>query len=282
MKLGLLGPEGTFSETAALLWLKTRTKTAAERAELRFYSTIFDVADSVARGEVTYGVVPIENSLEGSVGETLDVLTSESTSGSVQITGEVLVPIKICLLARGTFEQIRTVVSHPHAIAQCKRFIRERLLSRGVKVQAVDSTAAAAKLAREIDAIAALASEEAARKYQLTILMENAQDMTSVTRFVALAPAGVQTAPTGHDKTSLLIALKDRPGALYDVLGVFAERGINLTKIESRPSKRALGDYMFHIDCVGHVEEKEIKAVLANLESRVTMIKLLGSYPRAE
>ena len=282
MKLGLLGPEGTFSETAALLWLKTRTKTAAERAELRFYSTIFDVADSVARGEVTYGVVPIENSLEGSVGETLDVLTSESTSGAIQIAGEVLVPIKICLLARGTFEQIRTVVSHPHAIAQCKKFIRERLLSRGVKVQAVDSTAAAAKLAREIDAIAALASEEAARKYQLTILMENVQDMTSVTRFVALAPAGFQTTPTGHDKTSLLLALKDRPGALYDVLGVFAERGINLTKIESRPSKRALGDYMFHIDCEGHIEEKEIKAVLANLESRVTMIKLLGSYPRAE
>jgi prephenate dehydratase len=282
MKLGLLGPEGTFSETAALLWLKTRTKTAAERAELLFYTTIFDVADSVARGEVAYGVVPIENSLEGSVGETLDVLTSESTSGTVQIAGEVLVPIKICLLARGTFEQIRTVVSHPHAIAQCKRFIRERLLSRGVKVQAVDSTAAAAKLAREIDAIAALASEEAARKYQLTILAENVQDKASVTRFVALAPARVQTAPTGRDKTSLLLALKDRPGALYDVLGVFAERGINLTKIESRPSKRALGDYMFHIDCEGHVEEKEIKAVLANLESRVTMIKLLGSYPRAE
>jgi prephenate dehydratase len=282
MKLGLLGPEGTFSETAALLWLKTRTKTAAERAELLFYTTIFDVADSVARGEVAYGVVPIENSLEGSVGETLDVLTSESTSGEVHIAGEVLVPIKLCLLSRGTFEQIRTVVSHPHAIAQCKRFIRERLLSRGVKVQAVDSTAAAAKLAREIDAIAALASEEAARKYQLTILAENVQDKASVTRFVALAPAGVQTAPTGRDKTSLLLALKDRPGALYDVLGVFAERGINLTKIESRPSKRALGDYTFHIDCEGHVEEKEIKAALANLESRVTMIKLLGSYPRAE
>jgi prephenate dehydratase len=282
MKLGLLGPEGTFSETAALLWLKTRTKTAAERAELLFYPTIFDVADSVARGEVAYGVVPIENSLEGSVGETLDVLTSESASGVVLIAGEILVPIKICLLARGTFEQIRTLVSHPHAIAQCKRFIRERLLSRGVKVQAVDSTAAAAKLAKEIDAIAALASEEAARKYQLTILAENVQDKASVTRFVALAPARVQTAPTGHDKTSLLLALKDRPGALYDVLGVFAERGINLTKIESRPSKRALGDYMFHIDCEGHVEEKEIKAALANLESRVTMIKLLGSYPRAE
>ncbi|HDS45891.1 MAG TPA: prephenate dehydratase [Methanomicrobia archaeon] len=282
MKLGLLGPEGTFSETAALLWLKTRTKTAAEPAELLFYPTIFDVADSVARGEVGYGVVPIENSLEGSVGETLDVLTSESTAGSVQIAGEVLVPIKICLLARGAFDQIRTVVSHPHAIAQCKRFIRGRLLSRGVKVQAVDSTAAAAKLARELDAIAALASEEAARKYQLTILMEDVQDMASVTRFVALAPAAVQTAPTGHDKTSLLLALKDRPGALYDVLGVFAERGINLTKIESRPSRRALGDYMFHIDCEGHVEEKEIKAVLANLESRVTLIKLLGSYPRAE
>ncbi len=282
MKLGLLGPEGTFSETAALLWLKTRTKRVAEPAELRFYATIFDVADSVARGEVAYGVVPIENSLEGSVGETLDVLTSESTAGAVRIVGEVLVPIRICLLARGTFAQIRTVVSHPHAIAQCKRYIRERLLSRGVKVEAVDSTAAAAKLAKEMDAIAALASEEAARRYQLAILAENVQDKASVTRFVALAPAGVQTTPTGHDKTSLLLALKDRPGALYEVLGVFAERGINLTKIESRPSKRALGDYMFHIDCEGHVEEKEIKAVLANLASQVTMIKLLGSYPEAE
>ena len=296
MKIGILGPEGTFSETAAALWLKERRSDDTKNVERHYYETIFDVSESIVKKEVDYGIVPIENSLEGSVGETLDLLSSEDNEGGMQIIGEVLVPIKICLLAKQTFKKsliknntqalqslakIRTVVSHPHALAQCKQFIRKRLQVKGVRVKSVDSTAGAAKLAQKDEAIAALASEAAARKYGLSILAENVQDKESVTRFVALSSSDNNTPPTGKDKTSLLLYLKDHPGALYDVLGEFAQRGINLTKIESRPSRRALGDYMFHIDCEGHVEEDEIKEVLKAVERRVARLKILGSYPMA-
>ena len=293
MKIGILGPAGTFSEDAAELWLKGRNENLVE---MKYYETIFDVSESLLRKEVDYGIVPIENSLEGSVGETLDVLSGENRE-EIQIVGEVLVPINICLLAQ-TFKKslIKTVVSHPHALAQCKPFIRERL--KGVEVKSVDSTASAAKMASQSEEIAALASKAAAQKYGLNILEENVQSgalprepvspesvyKSSVTRFVVLsssAASGIKTAPTGRDKTSVLIYLKDYPGALYDVLGEFAQREINLTKIESRPSKRALGDYMFHIDCKGHIEEEKVKETLRGVESKVAMLKILGAYPIA-
>lgn len=293
MKVGILGPAGTFSEDAAELWLKGRN----EKVEMKYYETIFDVSESLLRKEVDYGIVPIENSLEGSVGETLDVLSGESRE-EIQIVGEVLVPINICLLAQ-TFKKslIKTVVSHPHALAQCKQFIREQL--KGVEVKSVDSTASAAKLASQSEEIAALASKAAAQKYGLNILEENVQCGAlprdpaspesayndSVTRFVVLSSSasGIKTAPTptGRDKTSVLIYLKDYPGALYDVLGEFVQRGINLTKIESRPSKRALGDYMFHIDCEGHIEEEKVKRALDAIARKVAMLKILGAYPMA-
>ena len=282
MKIGILGPEGTFSETAAMLWLKGRRSGTIKNAELRYYETIVDVSESIMRREVDYGIVPIENSLEGSVGETLDLLSSENNEAEMRIVGEILVPIKICLLAKGSFAPLRKVVSHPHALAQCKQFIRERLKVKGVEVKSVDSTAGAAKMAMEDGEVAALASEEAAKKYGLTILAENVQDKESVTRFVALSSSDIETVPTGKDKTSLLIYLMDRPGALYEVLGEFAQRGINLTKIESRPSKRALGDYMFHIDCEGHSEDEEIKEALEGVKRKVAMLKVLGSYPKAK
>ncbi len=292
MKIGILGPAGTFSEDAAELWLKGRNENLVE---MKYYETIFDVSESLLRKEVDYGIVPIENSLEGSVGETLDVLSSENRE-EIQIVGEVLVPINICLLAQ-TFKKslIKMVVSHPHALAQCKQFIRERL--KGVEVKSVDSTASAAKIASQSEEIAALASKAAAQKYGLNILEENVQSgalprepaspesayKDSVTRFVVLSSSasGIKTAPTGRDKTSVLIYLKDYPGALYDVLGEFVQRGINLTKIESRPSKRALGDYMFHIDCEGHIEEEKVKKTLRGVESKVAMLKILGAYPIA-
>ena len=282
MKIGILGPEGTFSETAALLWLKRMETGNIEEAERQYYETIFDVSESLLRKDVNYGIVPIENSLEGSVGETLDLLLNENREGGMRIVGEILVPITICLLSKGTFTQIRTLVSHPHALAQCKHFIRSRLQITGVKVKSVDSTAGAARLAQEDESIAALASAEAAKKYDLCILAENVQDQESVTRFIVLSSAGSRTQPTGKDKTSVIIYLKeDCPGALYDVLGEFAQRGVNLTKIESRPSKRALGDYMFHIDCEGHIEDEEVKEMLKAVERKVAMLKILGSYPMA-
>ncbi|RZN34778.1 MAG: prephenate dehydratase [Methanophagales archaeon ANME-1-THS] len=295
MRIGILGPEGTFSETAAMQWLKVSRKGTGKRddVQINYYETIVDVAESIMRKEVDYGIVPIENSLEGSVGETLDLLSSEENEPEIRIVGEILIPIQICLLAKQTsgnsdqkalqsFAGIRTVVSHPHALAQCKQFIRDRLRAKGVEVKSVDSTAAAAKMAMEDEEVAALASEEAAKRYRLTILAENVQDSESVTRFVTLSTSDIETEATGKDKTSLLIYLRDRPGALYEVLGEFAHRKINLTKIESRPSKRALGDYMFHIDCEGHLEDKEIKEALEGVKRKVARLKVLGAYPKAK
>lgn len=282
MRIGILGPEGTFSEMAALQWLKERGDGDVENAEIKYYETIFDVSEGIVRREVDYGIIPIENSLEGSVGETLDLLSGENSSGGVQIVGEILVPIKICLLSKGSFAKIRTLVSHPHALAQCKRFIRERLRITGVKVKSVDSTAIAAKRAQGNEELAALASEAAAKRYDLKILMANVQDQESVTKFVVISSLDFNTAPTGKDRTSILIYLEDYSGALYDTLGEFAQRGVNLTKIESRPSRRAFGDYMFHIDCEGHVEDEKLKEALNAVERRVVMLKILGSYPMAD
>jgi len=291
MRIGILGPEGTFSESAARYWLKrfrNEMNVEGTEAEFRFYETISDVYEGLMRYEIDFGVVPIENSLEGSVSDTLDVLSSgyntenegEDTEErtKIQIVGEVLMPIRIFLLGKG---HVRKVVSHPHALAQCKRFLRS-LRKKGVEVKAVESTALAAKivsLAPAEEGVAALASEEAARKYKLRVLARDVQDRESVTRFVVLARE-YETKPTGHDKTSILIYLKDRPGALYEVLGEFAHRKINLTKIESRPSKKALGDYMFHIDCEGHISEKLVREAIEGVRKKVTMLKILGSYPR--
>ena len=276
MEIGILGPEGTFSETAAMLWLKESGR--IENFAIKYYETIFDVSETILKKEVNYGIVPIENSLEGSVGDTLDVLSSENAD-EMQIVGEVLVPIRICLLFNGSFPEIKKIVSHHHALAQCKQFIRERL--KGVALKSVDSTASAAKLAAQSEEIAALASAEAAKMYGVNILAEDVQDKDSVTRFVVLSSSGIKAAPTGKDKTSILLYVKERPGALYEVLGEFALRGLNLTKIESRPSKRALGDYMFYIDCEGHLEEAEIKEALEGVEKKAAMLKILGTYPIA-
>ncbi|RLG34047.1 prephenate dehydratase [Methanosarcinales archaeon] len=285
MKIGILGPAGTFSETAAELWLKGKEAGKEEKVEKKYYETIIDISESLIRREIDYGIIPIENSLEGSVGETLDVLSSEN-SVEMQIVGGVLLPIEIHLLGKGSFTKIKKVVSHPHALAQCKLFIRKRLkvMLKDAEIKSADSTASAAKLASESEEVAALASGEAARRYGLNILAEDVQDKDSVTRFVVLSSSasGTKTAPTGKDKTSVLIYLKDRPGALYDVLGEFAQRKINLTKIESRPSKRALGDYMFHIDCEGHIEDATIKEALKGVERKVAMLKILGAYPKAK
>ncbi|MHC1635383.1 MAG: prephenate dehydratase [Candidatus Methanospirareceae archaeon] len=275
MRIGVLGPEGTFSEDAARLWIKKIGKD--KESLLEYYETISDVAEALLKKDIDYGIVPIENSLEGSVGETLDVLSSVA---EIRIIDEVLLKINICLLAKNNIpiNNIRKVLSHSHALAQCRQFIRKHLKGREVKF--VESTASAAALAAKDENIAALASKEAAKRYKLTILKENVQDEESITRFVVLATSDAAISPpTGNDKTSILIYLKDKPGALYEVLGEFAERKINLTKIESRPSKKALGDYMFHIDCEGHIEDEKIKEALEGVKNKVVMLKFLGSYP---
>ena len=265
MIIGLLGPEGTYSEKAAIqLDMKAR---------LMFFDDLEDVIGSVLSREVDCGVVPIENSLEGSIGITMDALKEYD----IYIIGEVIVPIRHCLLSKGHMEDITVIMSHSQGLAQCRKFIREHF--RDVKIQTTGSTSHAAKLTSEFPGMAAIASRESAQKYGLDILADDIQDYKkNYTRFAVLGNNIPE--PTGHDKTSIIIHLgHDRPGALYDLLGEFASRDINLTKIESRPSKMGLGDYLFYIDMEGHRSDRDISAALDNIEKIVDWVKIIGSYP---
>ena len=268
MIIGTLGPEGSFSEKAAKQW--------NDKAELRYYDDILDTVDALLRDEVDCSIVPIENSLEGSITLTLDLLMEQQ----LKIVGEVIVQIRHCLLSKGRLADLKILMSIPQALSQCKKYIKQNF--KNIEVRTTLSTSQAAKLASEAKHIAAIASRESARIYGLEILDEDIQDANeNFTRFIVI---GRTTPPaTGNDKTSLIVYLeKNRPGALYEILGEFANKGIDLTKIESRPTKRVLGDYLFYIDLKGHIEDRIIKDALDRVKSKVGMLKILGSYPAAE
>lgn len=267
MKVGVLGPQGTFSEKAA--------KKVHPEAQIRYYDDFEDVLVAVEAGEVDSGVVPLENSLEGSVGQNLDGLLRRD----VKIIGEVNVQVRHCLIGRGRKDEVKVILSHPQALAQSRRYIKSHYPH--AELRTTGSTSHAVRLAQEFPEMAAIAGAEAAKRYGLAIMDRNIQDSEdNVTRFAVVGKE--PTAPTGRDKTSLAIYLeRTEPGALWEVLGEFATRGINLTKIESRPSRKGLGDYYFFIDLEGHVTDPKVGEALARIEKKAAMTKLLGSYPRS-
>lgn len=266
MRIGVLGPVGTYSEKAAKLW--------CPEAELKYFGDFEDVLKAVEAKDVEVGVVPLENSLEGAVGLTMDSLLRLK----VLIIEEVNLPISCCLLGMGGSE-IRVILSHPQALAQCRLYIRRHYPK--AEVRTTGSTSHAAKLAQEFPEMAAIAGDEAAKIYNLEVLARDIQDVAeNVTRFAVVG--NEMTLATGKDKTSLVIYLeRDKPGALYDILQEFAARGINLTRIESRPSRRGLGDYYFYIDLEGHVSDRPVREALQGIGKKASMVKILGSYPRA-
>lgn len=273
MIIGLLGPEGTFSEKAAKLWCSKWNM----QSTLQYFTDIPDIVELVISDSVDCGIVPIENSIEGSVGVTLDSLLEYK----VNIIGEVIVPIKHCLLALGKIEDIKVILSHPQALAQCRKYIKKHF--KNTETRATGSTAHAASLAKDNKEFAAIASAECADTYGLKILDSDIQDhKENFTRFVVLSKYRDLFKNTSNNfKTSIIVYLhKDRPGALYELLREFAIREINLTKIESRPTKKALGDYLFYIDMIGSVQDKVIINALTNIEKKVDMLKVIGSYPR--
>ena len=268
-KLAFLGPEGTYTEQAAVDY--------GPEATLVSCPSIPAVAMAVEAGEAGEGVVPIENSLGGSVTDTLDLLIHDS---SLSIRHELVVQIDHCLVVNsGTeIESIQVVYSHPQALAQCRRFLGERL--PGASLVAALSTAASVREMQESNLCgAAIASRRAAALNGASVLVEGIQDdRGNATRFVVLAPA--DNAPTGRDKTSICFDFEqDAPGMLYTVLGEFARRGINMTKIESRPTRATLGRYIFLLDAEGHREEGKMKEALQAVRAQVSMYKVLGSYP---
>jgi prephenate dehydratase len=272
-RVGYLGPEGTFASEAARL--------AAPDAIGEPLPTIPDVIDAVRDHRVSLGVVPIENSIEGSVNLTLDALALGRPG--VFIRNEITIPISMCLLAKDgtTLRDITVVRSQPHALAQCRGWLAENVPM--ARVEPSSSTAEAARLAAEAgNGEAALGHRLAAQRYELVVLASDIQDFgDNATRFVVVSR--MMAAATGQDKTSIVFFFeKDRPGQLVRILDEFALRGINLSKIESRPTKRGLGEYCIFIDCLGHVCESRVAGALRSVHRHVAELRVLGSYPRRD
>jgi len=271
VRLAYLGPAGTFTEEAALRY--------NAQAELLPCPTIGAVAAAVRLGQTTHGIAPVENSLQGSITDTLDLLIHED---GVYIQGELVLPIVHCLMARkGTaVAVVKTVFSHPQALAQCRGYLDRHLA--GAELRASLSTAAAVEeMLKSGVPSAAIATYRAAELYGASILAEGIQDNpNNATRFLVLAR---QDHPrTGRDKTSICFSFaEDRPGQLYGVMREFAERNLNLSKVESRPTREGLGQYYFLIDIEGHRSDPNVTKALEDLKRKASMLKVLGSYPKA-
>ncbi len=266
-RVAILGPRGTFSEEASRKFFG--------EARLVLAEDIAEVFESLSRDKADFGIAPVENSLEGSVAATLELLLR----GDAKVHGEVILDIRHALLAcRGVnLSDVEEVISHPQALAQCRNFIKEHRL----RTRNFSSTAEAAREIAEKRPTnkAAIASRDAGEMYGLAVLGEDIQDEgPNQTRFLVLAKE--PHPPTGRDKTSIVVELKDRPGALHAALGVFASRRLNLTRIESRPSRRALGDYIFYIDLEGHAEDDTVEDAIEELSGLASSLKILGSYPK--
>ena len=277
MRAGYLGPEGTFTHEALT------AAAGSEDLDLVALPTIYDTVMAVGEGEVERALVPIENSLEGSVNATLDALAMETED--VVIVGELVHPIRHCLIAREaiSLDSIRTVVSIPQATAQCARFIRARL--RGATVMPANSTADAVRLAAEADGTwAALGNRLAAELYGCQVLEAGVEDLAdNETRFVWLAPKGADTGAGRAWKTSVVFwgAGDDAPGWLVRCLSEFAFRGVNLTLIESRPRKAGLGHYMFFADLEGRDTDGAVAGAIEAVRGQTEELRVLGSYPAA-
>jgi len=276
LRFAYLGPAGTFSEEAA------RSGPDAADAELVAMRGVRETVIAVADGSVDRAVVPIENSLEGPIGVTLDTLAEEH---DVTIVGELVLAVSPCLIAREPIElaAIERVVSHPQPLAQCARFLRDHVPA--AELVAVASTAEAVRVvAAETAPWAALGTRRAAELYGATVLVDGTEDEPgNETRFVWLAPASVAPDPSAATKTSLVIwgPGDASPGWLVRCLSEFAFRGVNLTKIESRPMRARLGHYRFFVDCEGDARRSPVADAVAGLRAHCERVKVLGSYPAA-
>jgi len=275
MRIAYLGPAGTFTEDAL------REANPAGGYEPLRTPTIHDAILAVARGEADRALVPIENSLEGSIRPTLDTLAFEVSQ--VTIVGEHDYRVRVHLIAREGIrvEEVEAVLSHPQPLAQCARFLRERFSE--VELRSVSSTAAAVRMVSESSRPwAALGARAAAELYDCELLLEGVEDSDeNTTRFVWIAPAGTEPIGEGQWKTSLVFSElgADHPGALVDALSEFSTREINLTRIESRPMRQGLGRYMFFCDLEGKVDDSIVSEAIAQLETKAESVRILGSYP---
>ncbi len=272
MSVAYLGPMGTFSEAAAV-------KQFGHAVEGLPKASFDEVFHAVERGEAQYGVVPVENSTEGAVSRTLDLLSCSA----LKICGEVMLRVRLQLMRKPGggegLEGIKVVYSHTQSLAQCHEWLNQNL--HGAKRIRVSSNGEAARMAAEAPESAAVGGELAAERYGLDIVARDIEDeRNNTTRFLVVGRQ--DTEPSGRDKTSLLISAKNRPGALLELLTPFAQHGVGLSKLESRPARNSLWEYVFYIDLEGHMADERIRQALSEMEPLVCTLKVLGSYPMAE
>lgn len=269
LKIAYLGPSATFTHLAARKQFGSSTEYLPE-------STIKAVFEAVARDKAQYGVVPIENSTEGVINYTLDVFMDLD----LNIASEIMLKITHNLMSKtGSKRGIKKIYSHPQPIAQCRGWLEENY--PGIPVIGSMSTATAAKRVAKETSSAAIASELAADIYKLKFIEKGIEDYkNNYTRFLVIAKDS--PGRTGKDKTTIMFSVKDRPGALYSILKHFAKHKINLTKIESRPSRRKAWEYIFFADMEGHIEDIKVKKAIDEVKGECLYLKALGSYPSAE
>jgi prephenate dehydratase len=268
LKVSFQGEPGSYSQAAAISFFR-------EPIETIHYPTFYEALESTENGKTDYTILPVENSLEGSVGESYDLLLTTK----LNVVGETYHRISHCLISLQNLEKIDIVYSHPQALGQCRKFIQENHL----KPIPTYDTAGSVKILLELkkDNIACIASRKAAEIYNVPILKEGIEDNTNnYTRFLVLAKKKKERSL--KDKTSLIFSIKHVPGALYNILEKFNVNGINLTKIESRPTKSTLWEYNFYVDFEGHQDDNNIRDSLDKIRPNTIFLKILGSYPRAE
>ncbi len=267
-RVAFFGKHGTFTHLAA----RTKFGSSVEYIPTKDMREVFTC---VARGEADYGLVPIENSTEGGVNQTIDIFAETK----LKIASEIYLPIHHHLLCKGKMEDIKLIYSHPQPFAQCRNWLQGNLA--GIEKREVGSTAEAAERAGKDPSVAAVAGTLASEIYNVPVVAEHIEDSPyNITRFFVIAERMAER--TGKDKTSVLISIKDEPGALRRLLKAFDDNKINLTRIESRPSKRRAWEYNFYLDVEGHIQDEPVMRTLRELEAQVRHLEVLGSYPMSE
>ena len=268
MSIAYLGPEATFTHQAAIQKFGSSLRYVSQK-------TIADVFAEVSRNRADYGVVPVENTTEGVVTHTLDMFVDSD----LKIVSQIVLPVQYCLAGNCRLQDIKRLYVHPQALGQCRQWVQEHLPK--VEIFETSSNARSAELAAKGKVNAAITGILAAEKYGLPVLKQDIQDnAANATRFLVL---GRQCSPpTGDDRTSLLVSVADKAGALHQAIAAFRRHKINMTKIESRPSKRKAWEYFFFIDCNGHMQDRKVVKAIHLLGEHCNFVKVLGSYPNAE
>jgi chorismate mutase/prephenate dehydratase len=268
LKVAYLGPEATFTHQAAIRRFGSSLIYSPQK-------TIADVFSDVSKNRADYGVVPIENSTEGVVTHTLDMFVDSD----LKIVSQIVLPVQHCLLSNSPRSQIKKLFAHPQALAQCRGWVQHNLPR--VEIIETSSNARSTEFAAREKSTAAIAGILASEKYKVRVVEQDIQDnAANATRFLVL---GRQCSPaTGNDRTSVMFSIIDRVGALYRALSPFRRFRINMTKIESRPSKRKAWEYFFFVDCDGHVTDSKVAKALEHLGEQCSYVKVLGSYPNSD